>query len=230
LEAEQDARWKGDLVHRLLQCWLEEDGCGPERLLPRAEALLAADTIHPMLRALWGPRLLEGIASFAAKEEANRAAGRLPLRAEAKGEAMVAGIRLIGRADRIDRLADGRFAILDYKTGKPPSRKQVEEGFALQLGLLGLILREGGFTDLKGEPGAHEYWSLARRNGGPFGHVEPRDGGDPQAFLDESFDHFAEAVGKWLLGSEPFKAKLRPEYARFDDYDQLMRLEEWAGR
>jgi ATP-dependent helicase/nuclease subunit B len=229
LEAEQDARWKGDLVHKALEAWLKQDACAPDKLEARAQGLLAADDIHPMLRALWGPRLMEGIRSFVAKEAANQATGRIPLAAEAKGEADVAGVRLIGRVDRIDRLPDGRLAILDYKTGKPPSRAQVDDGFALQLGLLGLILRSGGFTDLKGEPGAHEYWSLARKHSGPFGHVEPMDAGDAAAFLARAHEVFADAVGKWLLGSEPFKAKLRPEYAR-DDYDQLMRLEEWAGR
>jgi ATP-dependent helicase/nuclease subunit B len=230
LEAEQDARWKGDLVHAVLQAWLEEDECAPERLEARARALLASDGIHPVLRALWGPRLMEAFRSFAGIEARNREEGRRPLAAEAAGEATIAGVRLIGRADRIDQLADGRLAILDYKTGKPPSRKAVGEGFALQLGLLALILEAGGFSTLRGKAGAHEYWSLARKSGKPFGYCESRDGGDPEAFLATAYSHFREAVDDWLLGSRPFKAKLRPEYAPYDEYDQLMRLEEWAGR
>jgi ATP-dependent helicase/nuclease subunit B len=68
-----------------------------------------------------------------------------------------------GRVDRIDRLADGGLAIIDYKTGAPPSAKAVENGFALQLGLLALIARAGGFDGVTGEPEAFEYWSLAKR-------------------------------------------------------------------
>ena len=56
--------------------------------------------------------------------------------AEEFGEAEVAGVTLYGKVDRIDRLADGRLAIVDYKTGKAPRPKAVAEGFALQLGLL----------------------------------------------------------------------------------------------
>ena len=41
---------------------------------------------------------------------------------------------------------------------------------------------------------------------------------------------FAEAAAKWLLGHEPFWAKLNPAYAPYGEYDQLMRLEEWYGR
>ena len=47
--------------------------------------------------------------------------GRRPLAAEADGEAALAGITVYGRADRIDRLADGSIAIVDYKTGQPPT-------------------------------------------------------------------------------------------------------------
>ena len=92
----------------------------------------------------------------------NQRTGRRPLAAEADGEAALAGITVYGRADRIDRLADGDIAIVDYKTGAPPTQKAVDAGFALQLGLLGLIGRAGGFEGVGGEPQAFEYWSLTR--------------------------------------------------------------------
>ena len=56
--------------------------------------------------------------------------------------------RLGARADRIERLNDGRYAILDYKTGQPPTDKQVKAGLAPQLTLEGAILRQGGFKDI----------------------------------------------------------------------------------
>jgi ATP-dependent helicase/nuclease subunit B len=34
-------------------------------------------------------------------------------------------------------------------------------------------------------------------------------------------------LGKWILGGEPFTARLNPQFAGYDDYDQLMRLDEW---
>src|SRR3954463_12910790 len=49
-----------------------------------------------------------------------------PLKAEIKGEAPLAGVIVHGRADRIDRLPDRGLAIIDYKTGKPPSQKAVD--------------------------------------------------------------------------------------------------------
>ena len=49
-------------------------------------------------------------------------------------------------------------------------------------------------------------------------------------FLDHANRNFAEAVRRWLTGSEAFTAKLNPAFAPYGDYDQLMRLEEWYGR
>jgi len=230
LDADHTAAWKGTAVHKALEEWLDQDECDPAKLRPRAEQLLRDEAIHPMLRALWAPRLLEAIDWIASLERENRANGRRPIKAEVVGEAIVSGVTVHGRADRIDRLSDGGLAIIDYKTGAPPTQKAVNEGFALQLGLLGLIGRAGGFDQVTGDPLAFEYWSLARYRG-KFGRLMcPDKDMEPGEFLGHAGRNFAEAVQKWLTGSEPFTAKLNPAYAPYGDYDQLMRLEEWYGR
>jgi ATP-dependent helicase/nuclease subunit B len=230
VDADHTAAWKGTAVHEVLQQWLDHDECDPDKLRSRAERLLADDAIHPMLRALWAPRLLEAIDWMADLERSNREAGRKPLRAEITGEAPLAGILVHGRADRLDRLADGGVAIIDYKTGKPPGKKAIEAGFALQLGLLGLIGRAGGFAGVSGEPEAFEYWSLVRDRD-RFGKCVRADKDfEAGEFLAHAYRNFAEAAERWLTGTEPFTAKLNPAYAPYGDYDQLMRLEEWYGR
>jgi ATP-dependent helicase/nuclease subunit B len=230
VDDEHTARWKGTAVHQVLQDWQQHDDCDPDRLRPRAERLLADEAIHPMLRALWAPRLLEAIDWIAEMERTNQSKGRRPIAAELKGEAPLAGLIVEGRVDRIDRLADGNLAIIDYKTGQPPSQKSVTEGFSLQLGLLGLIGRAGGFEGVSGDPEAFEYWSLARYRG-KFGRLMcPDKDMLPGEFLDHAYREFKEAAGSWLTGDKPFTAKLNPAYAPYGDYDQLMRLEEWYGR
>ena len=230
VDAEQHAAWKGTAVHKVLQQWLEEDNCDPAKLGPRARAMIEDAAIHPMLRALWSPRLMEAIDWISEEMATDRAESRTPLLAETRGEAEIAGVTLYGVVDRIDRLADGKLAIVDYKTGQAPGPKAVAEGFALQLGLLSLIARSGGFGGVTGEAGCHEYWSLAKKNG-RFGYRQSPDKDEgAEAFVDRAYAQFADAAAKWLLGSEPFKAKLNPAYAPYEEYDQLMRLEEWYGR
>ena len=230
VDADHSARWKGDEVHKVFQAWLQQDDCAPDKLRARAERLLQDEAIHPMLRALWAPRLLEAIDWIAEMERENQASGRRPLAAEATGETVLAGVTVHGRVDRIDSLPDGGLAIIDYKTGAPPNQKTVDAGFALQLGLLGLIGRAGGFEQISGDPETFEYWSL-RRYRGKFGQLmRPDKDMAPREFLDHAYRNFAEAAQAWLTGTAPFTAKLNPAYAPYGDYDQLMRLEEWYGR
>jgi ATP-dependent helicase/nuclease subunit B len=230
VDADHTARWKGEAVHKVLEEWLQHDECDPDRLRPRAERLLHDEAIHPMLRALWAPRLLEAIDWIAAMERENQAGGRRPLAAEVTGETVLGGVTVHGRVDRIDRLADGGLAVIDYKTGQPPTQKAVDAGFALQLGLLGLIGRAGGFSGVTGDPHAFEYWSLARYRG-KFGRLMcPDKDMQPGEFLEHAYANFKDAAERWLTGSEPFIARLNPAFAPYGDYDQLMRLEEWYGR
>jgi ATP-dependent helicase/nuclease subunit B len=232
-DADPGPAWRGTAVHRVLEAWMKEDDCDPARLRARAEALLAASATHPLMRALWQPRLLEAIDWIAEEVAANRGEGRRPLAAEAKGRSALGEILLHGDADRIDRLPDGKLAIVDYKTGTPPGPKAVAEGFSMQLGLLGLIAERGGFDGIEGVPAAFEYWSLARK-AGKLGYVASPVGGrsgiDPAEFTTLAARQFIAAAGKWLTGEEPFTARLHPEHAPYGEYDQLMRLDEWYGR
>jgi ATP-dependent helicase/nuclease subunit B len=232
-DADPGPAWRGTAVHAVLEAWMKEDECDPEKLRPRAERLLDEAAAHPLTRALWQPRLLEAIDWIASEMAKNRAEGRRPVRAEAWGEATIAGVTLQGMADRIDRCADGRLAIVDYKTGTPPGPKAVAEGYSMQLGLLGLIAERGGFDGVEGLPALFEYWSLARKNG-RLGYVASPVGGrsgiEPDDFIGRAERNFIAAAGQWLTGDSPFTAKLHPEYAPYGDYDQLMRLDEWYGR
>jgi len=234
VDADPGPAWRGTIVHDVLEKWLGEDGCDPDKLAPRARGVLEAIAAHPVQRALWAPRLIEAIEWVAREVTALRSEGRVPIAAERWGEARIGSLRLYGKVDRIDRLADGRLAIVDYKTGKPPSRKAVAEGFAMQLGLLGLIAERGSFGDIAGKAAAFEYWSLAAK-GGELGFREsPVEGRTatiaPEDFTTHAAAQLAAAAQAWLTGEAPFVAKLHPEHAPYGDYDHLMRLEEWYGR
>ena len=238
VDADPGPAWRGTLVHCALELWFREDKCAPDRLETRTVELVRGIGSHPILRALWLPRMLEAVRWVSGEVAKDAAEGRHIITVERKGEITLGGIRLSGTADRIDRLADGGIGIVDYKTGKPPSAPQVKAGFALQLGLLGAIAESGGFEGLGEEvrASAFEYWSLAKGREG-FGYrVSPvKPGGSEKIVATEELvahaeQHFLLAAGKWLTGEEPFTAQLNPELPSYGDYDQLMRLEEWYGR
>lgn len=240
VDADAGPAWRGTVVHAILQHWAEGGARNPLALEEQARALFERPDVHPLLRALWQPRLVAGVRWIAEQVMEDRAAGREIAGVEVDGRAQIAGVMLTGKADRIDRMPDGTVAIVDYKTGKPPSARQVRAGYALQLGLLGLIAEaaEGGFPGIGVAriAGCFEYWSLAKK-GDSFGYrespVDPlgkRDKIVTADFTAHAYDQFAALAADYLTGTKPFDAQVNPEVAHYGDYDQLMRLEEWYGR
>ena len=237
LDAEPTAAWQGTVVHAVMERWHKAGG-GAGELTALAQEELAKMQAHAVTRGLWWPRLSRALDWIDLKIAQDRGEGREVLASEIKGEMTLAGVKVHGRADRIDRRADGRLVVVDYKTGKPPSGGQVKDGFALQLGTLGLIANARGFKDVAGMPDGFEYWSLGKddKSATGFGYVyEPvADGkkvGIPRdEFLMETQRYLLEAIDKWIKGDEPFTARLNPDLGGYNDYDQLMRLDEWQAR
>ncbi len=233
--AEPDAKWRGTFLHDVLGAWGNDDKFAPGMLVPRLRAAFRDSGLHPVVQALWLPRFEQAARNFEAIVEANRTQGREPTLAEADAVIDVAGVRLHGRADRIDRLADGTLAIVDYKTGKPPEPKQLKNGYALQLGLLGMLAEAGRFEGAQATAAEFEYWSQGRKSGGEFGYVwstsQARGANRIEAsdFVADLYQHFEQAVETWLTGCAPFTAKLHPDYA-WTEFDHLMRYDEWQGR
>lgn len=237
LDAEPTAAWQGTVVHAVMERWHKAGG-GAGELTALAQEELAKMQAHAVTRGLWWPRLSRALDWIDLKIAQDRGEGREVLASEIKGEMTLAGVKVHGRADRIDRRADGRLVVVDYKTGKPPSGGQVKDGFALQLGTLGLIANARGFKDVAGMPDGFEYWSFGKddKSATGFGYVyEPvADGkkvGIPRdEFLMETQRYLLEAINKWIKGDEPFTARLNPDLGGYNDYDQLMRLDEWQAR
>ena len=233
LDAEPSPAWRGEVAHTILERWHKGEG---------ALAELAADELrqmnaHPLMRALWRPRLLKALEWVEARLAAEP--GRVPAAIEDWGEIEVKGIKVFGKADRIDRLPDGTLAVVDYKTGAPPSGREVEAGYALQLGTLGLMARAGAFEKAQGEPARFEYWSLgsSKTSETGFGYIttpiregNKRTGIPAEEFLPRAEQYLHEALELWILGDAPFTARLNPDAPGYSTYDQLMRLEEWVGR
>ncbi|NLG85238.1 MAG: PD-(D/E)XK nuclease family protein, partial [Firmicutes bacterium] len=111
----------------------------------------------------FGPsRVLHGELGFGLPKQAaaDPASSSLPL-VLGEGE-----LRLSGKIDRVDLLADGHYAIYDYKLGRVPASSAVLEGKALQISLYLLAGRRIFFPELA--PAGAGYYSLrdlTRQNG-----------------------------------------------------------------
>ncbi|RDC59664.1 hypothetical protein HME9302_00855 [Alteripontixanthobacter maritimus] len=237
LDAEPSPGWQGQVVHDILQKWHE--GEGPIDEVAKRE--LKRMNAHPLMRALWQPRLMKALQWV--DDTICNDDSRVPALFERWGDFKMAEVEIFGRIDRLDRLAEGGFAVVDYKTGRPPTGAQVEAGYALQLGTLGLMVEAGGFAKddptARGEASVFEYWSLAKSAGSDnaFGFIatpimtgNKRSGIPPEDFLPETRRMLGEALDKYITGNAPFIARENPDAPSYATYDQLMRLDEWMGR
>ncbi|MEQ1540376.1 MAG: PD-(D/E)XK nuclease family protein, partial [Sphingorhabdus sp.] len=179
------------------------------------------------------PRVKQALSWIAQETVTMRDAGRSIIATESKGTLSVAGVELNGRADRVDRHANGGLVIVDYKSGKPPSGKAVKAGFKIQLGLLGAMAEAGNMKNASGKAQGFEYWSLGKNTQKSLGYISSpatEKNGMLADFIPEAIKFAREAIEDWIIGDAPFTAKLHPEHAPYDDYNQLMRLNEWYGR
>lgn len=233
LSSGPDAKWFGTRVHKLLEDW-QRAGLTAEALEAELAALAIDPALDTLARAFWLPRIIPSL-RWAAEKMWQARAERWPVATEARGAMVVDGIRLHGKADRIDQLSDGSFAIVDYKTGAPPSGTAAAAGLDNQLGLLGLLAAAGQVDGLDKAPvAALEYWSLKRdRAKGVEGKIAPTHGGrrdlkTVEDALDRAAEALADLSARFLLGDEAFVPGDAAK--RYSDFDQLMRRDEWFGR
>jgi ATP-dependent helicase/nuclease subunit B len=234
VERDMGPRETGNAWHATLQEFVETYPFGalpPEprdRLLSIARARFAPLRADPAFAALHWPSVEAGLDYFLGYERDSRAEIE-QIWVERPGAIdipLASGLpfRLGARADRIERLRSGRARIVDYKSGTPPSPKEVRVGFAPQLTLEAAMLRRGGFSGL---PRLDAEEALYLKLGGA-----EKFAGGKENILDLAEKHFAELrmlLDAFDLEETPYLSRPFPKFAsRFADYDHLARVKEWS--
>ncbi len=183
---------------------------------------------RPGAWAFWWPRF-EKIARWLVNEEAALRSHIVETLSECEGSWTFASrggpFTITVKADRIDRLTEGGFLLVDYKTGSVPKPKTVQAGFAPQLPLEGAILRSGGFDGVNGSVAALEYWRLS--GGEPAGERCAIAADDPGGLIDQVLARVVALIERFDDPSTPYLATPSPRWApRFSDYRHLERLAE----
>jgi ATP-dependent helicase/nuclease subunit B len=185
-------------------------------------------------RAFWWTRFLRIAGWFGGWERERRTVGK-KIFAEISGKHAIplgkGDFLLTARADRIEQGADGNYAILDYKTGKPPTDLQVRSGLAPQLTLEAAILRKGGFSGVAAGS-VTEIGYVRLKGGDPPG--EPRSvkitEGTPDTYADIALRKLTEIANKFIVEGEPYRSLVHPMWKKhYGEYDHLARVKEWAA-
>jgi ATP-dependent helicase/nuclease subunit B len=197
---------------------------------------------RPEARALWWPRF-QRIAAWFAEWEIARRGNIADIKAEIRGEIGIPlgnarTFILSARADRIERRHDGTYAILDYKTGQPPTGKQVRMGLSPQLTLEAAILREGGFKDIAADSSVGELVYVRLSGNNPPGEqrsleLKIKNNDTPQcpdAAADYARQELEKLIRKFDDEDQAYTSlNLSMWTNRYGAYDDLARIKEWSA-
>ncbi len=232
LEKAPDAADRGNFLHHVMDRFVKDH---PATLpADAAKKIIAYGSDHLARRAddpgfwdFWWPRF-ERLANWTAAHERDWRRTSTPVKTEVPGEMTLGNFTLTAKADRIDRLSNGSYAIIDYKSGGAFSKSKIASGESPQLPLEGLIAQAGGFEDVaSGNVGWLGYWVMT--GGEPPGEVECLD------------DNVADTLAETRAGLEAliklyddpktaYHAIPDPDRApRYNDYEQLARVQEWTA-
>jgi ATP-dependent helicase/nuclease subunit B len=233
-----EARARGTAIHAAFERFALDH---PGELPPDAAAIFERLYLHE-LEAAGMPHealaresaLAREAALWVAELEARRRADGRAIHVEQEGalsiDAPGGAFTVTAKADRIEVDPAGFGHILDYKTGKAPSKKMVETGFSPQLTLTAAILAGGGFSTIgRAEAGDLTYLEVTGRK--PAGREEVR-----AAAGEESADAAARAVAGLATliaqfdGGRPYVSRIAPQFVKLhmSDYDHLARVFEWS--
>ena len=186
-------------------------------------------------RAFWWPRF-ERIARWFVGWEVERRAGLAALKAETSGKIEIPldgrVFTLHGRADRIEQLADGRYCILDYKTGQVPTEPQVRIGLAPQLTLEAAILQHGGFPGLASGASVAKLAYVSLKGRQPPGEEKVIDftAGDTDFHAKRALAKLETLVARFEDEEQPYLPLVLSMWkSRYGTYDHLARVKEWSS-
>ncbi len=176
-------------------------------------------------RSFWWPKFAQMIEHLAELENEyrggvlrvhNEVEGRFGLKDLPGGEFIVTA-----KADRVDETKDGKINIIDYKTGKARSVKEVSKGFAPQLPLEGLIAEKGGFSGISAaEVESMRYWQLGKK--------EVVIDKDVEKILEETEQRLRDTVNIFDFETTPYVCQPNPKHIpEYSDYEHLARVKEW---
>lgn len=237
IDQDTTAAERGSVVHAILKDFLETY---PDHLPPQARnefiriARRHMDALEtdPAQREYWWPRI-ERLADWFITNERDWRTEANPWKQEVTGEIKIPFARgqftLFARADRIDRLKTGGAAIIDYKTGSPPSLASITSGDDCQVPLEGLILRHGGFDPDITEVALFSYWKLL----GSKAAGETKDYPKTSEMIDTAEEGLRSLIAVYEDPNTPYAAKPPKNPNRIYDDERaiqhLARTAEWGS-
>lgn len=221
----------GNLVHAVLQ---EFNNLYPQEYPANAANLLTdigrqhfidAD-ISPDVQVFWWPKFMEIINWTVKTEQAYRptvSQVHNEIYGQITYDAPGGPFKITAIADRVDETTDGKISIIDYKTGKTRSIKEMTDGKAPQLPIEGIIAEKGGFKDIKAKKvQSLQYWGFQKKAITTSAQESETAITRTDKIINALICAFDDEKRPYL--AKPFGNKS----GVYSDYDHLSRFAEWA--
>lgn len=232
-----EVRIRGTAIHkafeRLSEAWagLDPDRAGGVFAAYYLDELRASGATEASLareRAL-AVRAGDWVAAF----ERHRRDPGVQVLVERKGTLAIPEIafELSAKADRLEIDGDA-VHVLDFKTGRAPTDKEIRTGFSPQLTLTAAIAAGGGFADVGAKaPGELVYVRVTGREPAGEQLVRGAAGGESWDLAARALEGLKALVTRYDDPAQPYRSRTAPRFVKTyaSDYDHLARVREWSA-
>ena len=235
IEADVTAAIRGSFIHKVLEQFTlnhPDDLPDDTAAALRETALALADQSAEGKAVLlyWWPRF-SAVADWIADFETARRPRITKIFTEITGK-MTFDIAnkpftLTAKADRVELTDTGHVNILDYKTGEPPSKTDIEKMRAPQMPLEAAIALAGGFEGIAKRVPIKELSHIQVHGGYPAGRIRIED--NPDKLAETALSGVKKLLEYYADENTAYIPELHPDRVNFRDYAHLARVQEWMS-
>ena len=239
--AEMGARLSGVLLHDVLSSFVEDHPKGrlvpgaEAELIERARAAFAELMRNAAFRAFTWPRHEFAMQQFVHWENTRRddianidteQYGKLALTLDDGSIFTLSGV-----ADRIEHRKDGSLIVVDYKSGRVPSQKEVKAGFSPQLTLEAAMIARGAFEKVRAKKVDQALYVKIGGASGVEQTVVKSDKGDTfEDLVEQQFAELHKLLSQFRDETTAYVPRPYPQFVNaYGAYDHLARVKEWAA-
>jgi ATP-dependent helicase/nuclease subunit B len=230
---EIDALARGSAVHKAVEIFESAENEQPldDLIVEQLKLAGAAPELIELEKPLW-LRAAKAYLRWSALRQPRRAAFATEQTARISFASPAGNVELRATADRVEKLADGTLAIVDFKTGAPKTAPQVERGLEPQLALEAAIAAQQPFGPIgPGQTSELIYFRLSlsaetmkEKNGQPLEFENP-----VMHVAAAALEGLKTLIAQYSDPAQPYYSKPRVEFAwSVSDYDRLARRAEWT--
>lgn len=221
----------GNIIHKVLEKFgnsypADFPPNAKEILLSLGEEAFSSSGFAEEKQAFWRPKYAKMVDWIVAQETKYRQTVKT-IHTETWGSLKIPNLpggefEIYAKADRIDETTDNKLNIIDYKTGRARSIKEVKLGYAPQLPLEAMIASSGGFNGINAkEVNSLMYWRLGRE----VVNIDE----DVNDIIEHTRQHLIEVINLFDFASTGYLSRPNPKSApEYSDYEHLSRVREWS--